>query len=87
MNVMDRYRGLGSTLEASRVVLWEFCGPVWTYARGKGSLEPPVPTTEVSADVPTGMSLQCEECGRNPREGRYKLCSACRKAAYRERSK
>ncbi len=40
-----------------------------------------VPTTpDVPTDVPT-----CE-CGK-PREGRYKLCSACRKRAYRERSR
>ena len=36
--------------------------------------------------VPTPMSLQCEGCGERPREGRYRLCAACRKSAYRERS-
>lgn len=42
----------------------------------------------VPTNVPTnGMSLQgvptCEECGEKPREGRYKLCSGCRKAKVR----
>lgn len=43
----------------------------------KMSLQEIVPT-----DVPT-----CEDCGENPKEGRYKTCSACRKRAYRERSR
>ncbi len=42
-----------------------------------------VPTEVVpTPDVPT-----CEDCGERPREGRYKLCSVCRKKVYRERSK
>ncbi len=52
---------------------------------------PPETTTTVTQDVPTEVSLQEEvvptcECGK-PREGRYKLCSACRKRAYRDRSR
>ena len=55
------------------------------------------PQTDVSLqDVPTGdicphvipaeeLTPQCE-CGK-PREGRYKKCAACRKRAYRERSR
>ncbi len=40
-----------------------------------------VPTLSLQeSDVPT-----CEGCGKRPREGRYKSCSACRKKAYRER--
>lgn len=35
--------------------------------------------------VPTADVLTCE-CGK-PREGRYAKCSACRKRAYRERSR
>ena len=41
----------------------------------------PTPPPDVPTDVPTTC-----ECGK-PREGRYKSCSACRKRAYRERSK
>lgn len=44
----------------------------------------------VTQDVPTTVSLQGDvptcECGK-PCEGRYKKCAACRKRAYRERSK
>lgn len=86
--VLYRYGELVATglsgLEASRVVLWERCGPVWTYARGDGSKEPPmslqsVPTSVVpTRDVPT-----CEDCGERPREGRYRLCSGCRKKRQR----
>ena len=79
--VMAHYRELGSTLEASYVVLWEFCGPTITYGRGLETLKPPklVPTESVpTAGVPT-----CG-CGR-PCEGRYKQCSACRKRVYRGR--
>jgi len=42
----------------------------------------PTETVVPTPDVPT-----CEVCGKRPREGRYKVCSACRKKAYRERSK
>ena len=42
----------------------------------------PTPPPDVPTDVPT---TECE-CGK-PREGRYKSCTACRKRAYRERSK
>ena len=41
----------------------------------------PTPPPDVPTDVPTPCG-----CGK-PREGRYKKCAACRKAAYRERSK
>lgn len=34
--------------------------------------------------VPTGNVPTCEDCGTRPREGRYRVCSACRKAAYRK---
>ena len=98
--VMMRYRELAqglSGLEASRVVLWEECGPVWTYARGDASKMPPmserglpidlnVPANlSPSGDVPTQMSPPCEGCGDKPREAGRSLCSACRKQAYRGR--
>ncbi len=42
-----------------------------------------VPTSELSLhNVPTPLST-CLTCGVRPREGRYKECSACRKAAQR----
>ncbi len=47
------------------------------------SLQKNVPTL----DVPTKDTGFCDSCGEHPREGRYKLCSACRKRAYRERSR
>lgn len=41
-----------------------------------------VPTGNVSLpDVPT----LCEACGVRPREGKYRQCSGCRKAAQRAR--
>ncbi|KKK51186.1 hypothetical protein LCGC14_3117450 [marine sediment metagenome] len=41
-----------------------------------------VPTKDLSLqDVPT----PCEDCGLRPREGRYKVCSGCRKKAQRGR--
>ncbi len=43
------------------------------------------PQTAPTESVPTTDVPTCE-CGK-PREGRYKTCSACRKRAYRERSK
>ena len=50
------------------------------------------PTVYVPTDVPTETVVPatvptCEVCGKRPREGRYKSCSACRKKAYRERSR
>jgi hypothetical protein len=42
----------------------------------------PTETVVPTPDVPT-----CENCHKRPREGRYKSCSACRKRAYRERSR
>ena len=41
-----------------------------------------VPTV---ARVPTNLSPQCE-CGKQ-RDGRHAKCAACRKRAYRERSR
>lgn len=47
-------------------------------------------TASTGDDVPTTVSLHGDvptcSCGK-PREGRYKSCAACRKRAYRERSK
>ncbi len=42
----------------------------------------PTPPPDVPTPVPT-----CEVCHKRPREGRYKSCAACRKKAYRERSR
>ena len=87
--VMARYRELGGGVEASRVVLWEFAGPVWTYARGDESKKPPMSLQNVpTPDVPTrdlASMVLCEECGMKPAEGRYRKCSGCRKKAYRGR--
>ncbi len=42
-----------------------------------------VPTVNIACDdADEGF---CETCRARPREGQYKQCSACRKAAYRER--
>ncbi len=58
---------------------------------------PPETTTTVTQNVPTSdcphvmspppgeLSPQCA-CGK-PRDGRHKSCAACRKRAYRERSR
>ena|SRR3990167_515121 len=86
-SVMARYRELGSGVEASRAVLWELAGPAWTYARGDESKKPPMSLQSVpTTDVPTGNVPTCEACHERPAEGRYRKCSACRKAEYRERS-
>src|SRR3990172_1159343 len=79
--VMARYRALKGEgydgLTASRVVRFEFVGDI---ADPRLSLQS-VPTSIVpTTDVPT-----CEKCGEAPREGRYRACSGCRKAAYRGR--
>ncbi len=51
--------------------------------------EPSVPTPDVPTEMMTSPSEAgfCDECGVKPVEGRYKLCAACRKRAYRERSR
>ena len=48
-----------------------------------------VPTfVPTKRDVPTtDVGTNCEECGGRSREGRYKVCSACRKRAHREKSR
>ncbi len=51
-----------------------------------------VGTKDTSGDVPaetvpTANVPTCEECHKNPKEGRCRTCSACRKRAYRERSR
>jgi hypothetical protein len=78
--VMDRYRELGSNLEASRVVLWEFCGPTVTYARGLESLKPPAANKEAVQTANTD-SANCA-CGKLVRP-RGTDCWKC----YRDRSK
>jgi len=80
---MARYRELGSNLEASYVVLWEFCGPTITYGRGLETLKPPRRT-----DIRTETN-RTESPTDNKRTGRPKKWSseAERLKAYRERSK
>ena len=76
--VMARYRALKEEydgLTASRILRFEFCGDI---PDPRMSLQS-VPTP----NVPTGNVPTCEGCGLAPREGRYKLCSACLKKAYR----
>jgi len=84
--VMARYKALRAEgydgLTASRVVRFEFVGDI-----PRLSLQS-VPTPNVPTGiVPTTVTIEgkppCEGCGMMPREGRYRLCSACRKKAYR----
>ena len=46
-----------------------------------------VPTTVPTETVVPTTVPTCDNCHKRPREGRYKVCSACRKKAYRERSR
>ncbi len=72
--VMDRYRELGSNLEASRQVLREA-------EEGTLGVTQTVKPLVVKQDV-----LNACECG-NAIKGRGKKCPACYQRAYRERSK
>jgi hypothetical protein len=79
---MGRYRELGSSLEASRVVLWEFCGPTITYGRGPESLKPPGRVANKEAVQTANTDSANCACGK-PVRPRGTDCWKC----YRERSK
>ena len=62
---------------AAEALYLEWCGD---NGRNPESVPTNVPTGGLSLqDVPT----LCEVCELRPREGRYKLCSGCRKAKVR----
>ena len=78
--VMGRHRELKDGgmdgLTASRVVRWELVGDI---------PDPRMSPQDVpTGDVPTPDVPTCEVCGERPVEGRRRVCSGCRKAAYRD---
>ena len=86
--VMARYRELKASgmdgLAASRVVRFEFVGDIPDPRLSLQSVPTPdVPTGVVPTTVTIEGKPPCEGCGMMPREGRYRLCASCRKAAYR----
>ncbi|KKN34501.1 hypothetical protein LCGC14_0792960 [marine sediment metagenome] len=63
------------------------CPVCWPGAQGVTTHEPlaGIADDDNPQYVPTEVSPQCA-CGK-PRDGRHSSCAACRKRAYRERSK